>query len=134
MKTVSRAPSLLCLLLVAVTLICCNRAPRSEIPLPTSLRSIEAPRPEIAIGTAILREPFGNVVALHLRDGSVDKRVDDRFMATPDEWIVPIIGPSHCPAVFALDGSRLWVWSEGQWGWLDDTEARFAPFEKASAK
>lgn len=98
--------------------------------LPPRLRSMGPPTPNLAIGTAILAAPSGNVVSVHLRSGTVVRRAENRIMATPDKWVVPHIGPLAWPAVFAVDDHHLWIWSEGEWGWLDRSEAEFVGIDR----
>ena len=73
----------------------------------------------MALGTAILDEPTGNVLNFHRIDGTTVRLEERAFVPTPDPWVVPHIGPLKWPAVFAVEDKRLWVWAEGRWGWLD---------------
>ena len=98
------------------------------------------PPPSRAVGTAILDEPTDNVLTMHRIDGATVRLKESEFVATPDPWVVPQIGPLKWPAVFAVEETRLWVWAESQWGWLDRGEARgtvafvaYQPLEKRGA-
>lgn len=113
-----------------LTMIACQR--RVPIPLPESLRSLRSPKAGQALGTAIMHSPSDNVIAVHLLDGSVVQRREDQILPTPDEWVVPHIGPLRWPAVFAVEQQRLWIWTDGEWAWLDRPDVGFVAWSAAA--
>lgn len=114
-------------LLLLSALVSCRANPPPEAP--DIVRTTTRPVPTQALGTAILSQPNDNIIKVHLRGGAVENRHQSRFVPTPDPWVVPHIGPLTWPAVFALDERRLWVWSEGGWGWLERGEVGFVEWK-----